>query len=193
MCLVERLTKSMDTKKEIQTLESDIQSIYERANFIVIEKEDAQQVSDTIKELRKKKKAIEDRRDEITKPLFKAYKSSRDLFSPVIDKIDEVSRKLNSALSQYEREQLLKKQEEERKIKQKQVGAQRKLREAENKRKAQIDEKNSTREVAKQQNVIAELEEERKEVKEARATKSDTSRVHTSTCLLYTSPSPRDS
>lgn len=55
--------------------------------------------------LKKQKKLITERKEDITKPLYKAYKSTMDLFKPAEQQIEQLTKQVQTAMQSFKREQ----------------------------------------------------------------------------------------
>ena len=98
-------------------LKAQVTKLSNRANDLIVEN-DAQmsQANDILSDLKKVKKQITSRKEEITKPLNAALKSARELFKPVETDFETAERIIKDKMLDYHTEQERLREEAEAKI-----------------------------------------------------------------------------
>lgn len=109
------MTKSTSTN--IAPLKAQVTKLSNRANDLIVESDEQMATAnDILSDLKKFKKQLTARKEEITKPLNEALKSARSLFKPVEDDFSTAERIIKDKMLDFHNEQERKRLEAEAKI-----------------------------------------------------------------------------
>ena len=106
-----------DKNVNISPLKAQITKLSKAAGELSVDSdEELTQANNILSDLKKVKKQIKERKEDITKPLNEALKSARALFKPVEDDFDTAEATIKDKMLDYHTEQERKREEAEAKI-----------------------------------------------------------------------------
>ena len=115
-------TITLNTQEAVKQAETELVSITNDSRIVVSSKPTLEKAIDQLKEVKRVKKLIKEKKDSVIKPLNEALKNARALFKPSEDKIDTIESYLKDQTLKYNQkllaEQKAREEEAQKKIEQ---------------------------------------------------------------------------